>query len=642
MIIFKTLTWKNFLSTGNQPTTLNLNVSPTTLVLGANGSGKSTMLDALCYVLFKKPFRKIKKDQILNTINKADCVVEVEFSIGTREYTVRRGIKPDFFEILIDGEIRQKSAGQKDDQEFLEEDILKVNFESFTQVVILGNASYTPFMQLTTPKRREFIEHVLDIGVFSIMNDLLKAKQSTVKTNLDTLAKDITLLQEKDTLISGFIKKLKEDKEKVTQSAQQDIDHQNAIIEENEPVVAEIQENIRRINKDLTDASQRITQACNEKVSRKEAELQEVVAALEAQIVDFSGLENKLRGLIPTKVGIENNLKAVRDSLAFYTENDSCMTCKQKLHDDFRAEVVAAKTVSIQEYQDGLLKIEARLEKLRTDIDTYKKSNRSLEDQIRALESKHNNEVRAMMVASQDEIKDVTGELRKELATETTRLQTHQSAVASARQMIKKLEADMKADMKADNLEQECVKLAENARKLANKEADKQAAIELRHYYEVAGVLLKDTGIKAAIIKQYLPMINKLVNKYLAELDFFLSFALDENFNETFKSRYRDNLQYYSFSEGEKLRIDLSLLFAWRDIARMKNSCATNLLILDEVIDGSMDGNGTDFFIKMINELGEGSNVFVISHKQDSSLDKFRSVIRFEKEKNFSKLAEGN
>lgn len=642
MIHFKSLTWKNLLSTGNLPTTIRLDASPTTLVLGANGSGKSTMLDALCYVLFKKPFRKIKKDQIVNTINKGDCVVEVEFSIGTNEYVVRRGIKPDFFEIVINGEQRQKSAGQKDDQAFLEEDILKVNYESFTQVVILGNASYTPFMQLKTPQRREFIEHILDIGVFSVMNDILKTKQTGVKTNLDTLAKEINVHKEKLALVQGFIEKLEAEKKKATKNTLAEIENQNAIIDEHTPHITAIQATIASLNQRMSDASQEINKQNNLLVDQKAEQMEAAVADLESRIVDLSPLENKLRGFAPTKFGIEKNLKDVRDSIAFYTDNDSCKTCKQSIAEGFRSTIVAEKEAKIKEYETGLQMIAKASEKLNKQIADYKASNQQIREQITQIQNEHNREVRRMNQEAQDKIKTVTANLRQQLTAENEALQEHQSIVSGARQLVKKLEADMKAAQNSSSLEEQQVKKAQIESTLSTKEAERDESIELRHFYEVAGVLLKDTGIKAAIIKQYLPMINKLVNRYLTEFDFFLLFALDENFDETFKSRHRDNLQYYSFSEGEKLRIDLALLFAWRDIARMKNSCSTNLLILDEVIDGSMDNNGTDFFIKMINELGEGSNVFVISHKQDSSLDKFRSVLRFVKDKNFSKLAESN
>lgn len=642
MIHFKSLTWKNLLSTGNQPTTIRLDSSPTTLVLGANGSGKSTMLDALCYALFKKPFRKIKKDQIVNTINKSDCVIEVEFSIGQHEYTVRRGIKPDFFEIVIDGELRQKAAGQKDDQAFLEEDILKVNKESFTQVVILGNAAYTPFMQLKTPERRDFIEHILDIGVFSVMNDLLKTKQTGVKGSLETLAKEINVHREKLTLVESFIEKLEAERKKATSNTLNEIEEQNAIIDEHTPFISQLQQEIADLNLRMTNASQEINRQNNALVDARAVATEAEVAALEDTIVDFANLENKVRGFAPTKFGIEKNLKDVQASIAFYTDNDACKTCKQTIEESFRNTILDDKQKKIAEYQNGLSIIDKTVDKINAQIAEHKENNRKIKEQIVQIQNEHNKEVRRLNQEAQEKIKTVTANLRQSVAEKSETLQTHQSAVAAARQLVKKLEADMKAAQNSANLEEQILKRGQIERTLAAKEKERDETIELRHFYEVAGVLLKDTGIKAAIIKQYLPMINKLVNKYLTEFDFFLLFALDENFDETFKSRHRDTLQYHSFSEGEKLRIDLALLFAWRDIARMKNSCATNLLILDEVIDGSMDNNGTDFFIKMINELGEGSNVFVISHKQDSSLDKFRSVLRFIKDKNFSKLAESN
>ena len=640
MITFKELSWKNLLSTGNVPTTLRLDTHPTTLVLGANGSGKSTFLDALCYVLFKKPFRKIKKDQIVNTINNGDCVISVSFSVGTNDYIVRRGIKPDFFEITMpDGTIRKKAAGQKDDQAFLEEDILKVNFNSFTQVVILGNASYTPFMQLKTPERREFIEHILDIGVFSSMNVLLKAKQATVKIKLEWLNKEITLQNEKIKLVQGFIDTLEIEQKKAKVDIDQQIEVQNGIIDVNMP-------HVERLSAEIEIENEALTIKTNELNVSLAAEIDEITQAHEAQIaelsesvVDVSQLEDRVRKLLHQKSGIEENAKTAQQTIDFYSDMDKCKTCKQVIDEEFRENILAEKTKLLANYNEGLGKIAEQIEKQAKKLREIKASNSTIALQIRELTDSRQVIIREVTAKNQLEVRRLTSEMQQSIKALTNELQGHQSAISAARQFIKKMQADQSSASAEQNIQEQYDERDRLVRVSEHLEAEKAEALETRHIYEIAAVFLKDTGIKAAIIKQYLPMINKLVNKYLAELDFYLSFGLDENFEETFKSRHRDTLQYYSFSEGEKLRIDLALLFCWRDIARMKNSCATNLLILDEVIDGSMDHNGTDFFIKMINELGTGSNVFVISHKQDSSLDKFTNVIRFEKEKNFSKLA---
>lgn len=639
MIVFETLTWKNFLSTGNAPTTIRLNSSPTTLVLGQNGSGKSTMLDALCWVLFKKPFRKIKKNQIVNTINGSNCEVSVQFSIGTNQYTVRRGIDPDYFEIIMpDGNPRLKAAGQKDDQAFLQEDILKVNYTSFTQVVILGNASYTPFMQLEPKDRRAFIEHILDIGVFSSMNKILNTKQTTLATTLADAAKDIEFQKERAKLVQGFIDKLEIERQKAQVDTEKQIREQNEIIDVHMPDIERLTSEIEVENESLTKHTNELNDALAAEIEEHRVACETKRDELEESLVDYSALEDKIRKLVHMKSGIEENAKLTQQNIEFYTNMDTCKTCKQELDENFRVKIVTEKTAALEEFKAGLDKITKEITKNNKKLAEIKASNATIESEIRSLTTGHQTMVRELTAASQAKFRTVTAEMQEHIKKLTTELHSHQTAVSAARQFIKKIEAD-RANESSANLDEQYKKRDDIIKKGMVLEAKRAEAIETRHFYEIAAVLLKDTGIKAAIIKQYLPMINKLVNKYLTELDFYLLFALDENFNETFKSRHRDTLQYYSFSEGEKLRIDLALLFAWRDIARMKNSCATNLLILDEVIDGSMDHNGTDFFIKMINELGTGSNVFVISHKQDSSLDKFKDVLRFEKVKNFSQLA---
>src|ERR1700733_6620552 len=555
MILFRALRWKNLLSTGNQFTELQLDKSPTTLILGANGSGKSTALDALCYGLFKKPFRKINKDQLINTINGGECEIEIEFSIGTDEYKVRRGINPDFFEVLKNGgPPRKQEAAKKDDQKFLEEDILKVNFDAFTQVVILGNAKYTPFMQLTTPKRRAFIEHILDIGVFSTMNDILGTRQKTIKRDLEGIGNDIFSVEEQITLVQGFIKKLHDEANRAKDEIEAKISQGSASVDK---LLGEIETLTEQVN-----------------------ELSETIS-------DNDNVVSRIQFLADTERKINQNISSAKSRIEFYAENDSCNTCGQSIQQTHRETITLDKNKQLEKYQEGLTKLA--------------------------------NE-RATFQKRLQEIKVVS----KEIQTLNAHIQEKSNTIRATRTYVAKLEADLKKEPGNVKEQEEKVQLLEQ--KLVDYERQKEEFVEQRHFYEVAAVLLKDTGIKAAIIKHYLPAINRLVNKYLEDLDFFLSFSLDEQFNETLKSRNRDTLSYFSFSEGEKLRIDLALLFTWREIARGKNSCATNLLILDEVIDSSLDQDGTDYVIRMFNELGKMANVFVISHKNDAAMDKFTDV----------------
>lgn len=532
-----------------------------------------------------------------------------------------------------------KSAGQKDDQAFLEEDVLGVNYESFTQIAVLGNAAYTPFMQLKTPQRREFIEHILDIGVFSTMNDILKTKQTGIKTALESLTKDIDLQKEKVKLVEGFIEKLEAEQRKVKVDTDAQIEAQNAIIDARMPDIERLTAEIETENESLTTQTNELNATLTAEIEEINTVFETKVESLDETIIDVSPVESKIAKLTHMRQGINDNARATQQNIDFYSDTDACKTCKQNIHEDFRVKILSEKTKQLAEFKTGLEKITAEIEKYTKKLQEHKAANVAVEVELRKLRSENQMTIREVSSTNQITVRKITAEMQAKIKVLTTELQGHEAAVSAARQFIKKMLADKNSTSAAANIQEQYQKRDDLTEKSTSLESKKEYAIETRHFYEIAAVLLKDTGIKAAIIKQYLPMINKLVNKYLAELDFYLLFALDENFDETFKSRHRDTLQYHSFSEGEKLRIDLSLLFAWRDIARMKNSCATNLLILDEVIDGSMDHNGTDFFIKMINELGTGSNVFVISHKQDSSLDKFKDVLRFEKIKGFSQLA---
>lgn len=643
MIIFKELSWRNFLSTGNTPTVLKLDQAPTTLVLGVNGSGKSTMLDALCYCLFKKPFRKMKKDQLLNTINGGECELEVLFEIGARRYKIRRGIKPDLFEIYEDGssEPRHQAAGQKDDQAYLEEDVLKVNCDGFKQVVILGNADYTPFMQLSKPDRRAFIEQILDIGVFSIMNKILNDKQTALVRKVEGIHKDININQEKIKLVADFIAKLESDRKKVTAATQRQIDEQNEIIDNLFPDIEILQAKLKVENATLANQTATFNAATQVKLDELRDVLDAEIIVLEDERKDHYEIESRIVKLNSIRPGIEQSRKNAQATLNFYLQNDSCNTCKQTIQQDFKSKIIEEKQTQVAEFEAGLTKLDNTVSGLRSDIVAIKKHNEIIQGKIAKISGDQQKEVRRILAESQIKLKEISASLQQTIEGLNDDLQTKQSAVSAARQFIQKMQADIQKAAASENIEEQQKKKDQFVATGVRLEKEKEEAVETKHYYDLAAVLLKDTGIKAAIIKQYLPTINKQVNKYLTELDFFLSFFLDENFSETLKMRHRDELSYTCLSEGEKLRIDLALLFAWRDVARMKNSCATNLLILDETLDSSLDWAGTEAFIRMVAKQ-VGSNTFIISHKGDLMADKFGNIVRFSKVKNFSQIMDEN
>jgi DNA repair exonuclease SbcCD ATPase subunit len=605
VILFKSASWKNFLASGNIPTVIKLDQASTTLVLGVNGSGKSTLLDAICFGLYKKPFRKIKLEQIVNTINNADCEVVVEFEIGTKQYKVTRTLKPAAMELLIDGKPRPQEAATKDDQAFLEQDILKVDYDSFTQVVILGNAKYLPFMQLPAGKRREFIETILDIGVFSTMNEILKEKMDDVKDDLKTNGTSVISIKEQIALIQGFIAKLEAEQKKAAQETENQITELQVQIEER--VTATDALKLELVSLQATVQESVIVE---EDRDAHQKEKQDIMAAVQTDV--------KL--LDADKKKIKSDIEKANKVLSFYNNTLVCDTCGQEINASHRTGIISSTQTEIDDY-------EKKIEKLDTDririIENGKQSCKNIDEKLATLTPR--------LEEAAKQKKDLE-KLRMTLSERANEKKNLETRIDMCRQLLER--------KPSGNIEEQTKKLTDSHAKLVRLEGQKKEHLETQQFYIAAGVMLKDSGIKAAIIRQYLPAINKLVNKYLAALDFFVSFSLDESFDETFKARHRDTLQYNSFSQGEKLRIDLALLFAWREIARQKNSCATNLLILDEVIDGSMDANGTDLFIKLLNDNLQGSNVFVISHKNDAALDKFRATLRFARDKNFSKLIE--
>ena len=567
MIHFEIVRWKNFLSTGNNFTEIQLDRNSTTLIIGENGAGKSTILDALCFGLFGKPFRNINKNQLLNTVNASSAMVEVEFRIGSKEVKVRRGIKPNVFEIFINGKMYNQDANARDYQKYLEQQILKLNYRSFTQVVILGSSTFVPFMQLKARHRREVVNEILDIQIFSIMNLLMRERIKQTTADLRENEYQHELADEKITMQEKYIEDTKKNKKK--------------LITEKTNLIAGNEEEVFK-----QEAENKILKVTNETYLNQITDTDKVKE-------QYSKMKDIRSTLIEKKTTNSKMLK-------FFEDNDNCPTCEQPLNNS--EEMISAKQKEIDKFAKALDELQ----------DVLSKSKNRQTEISGILEKIRANEVKAAQSSSS------IRELEKFNATLTSEIEALQSGTVTKEEenKLKKLKKDFSF------FDKEKTKLKE----------------ELT-YSEAARNMLQDTGIKTKVIKKYLPIMNKLINTYLNSMEFYVNFTLDENFNETIKSRYRDDFTYASFSEGEKMRIDLALLFTWRAVAKMKNSTNTNLLILDEIFDSSLDGTGTDEFLKILNTLGD-ENVFVISHKQDALADKFRSTIRFEKVKNFSHVVE--
>ena len=574
MIVFKKIRWKNFLSTGNNFTEVQLDRNPNTLIVGENGAGKSTILDALCFALFGKPFRKITKQQLVNTINGKGTSVEVEFEIGPNKYVVVRGIKKygsSPFEIYANDQLVNQPGASRDYQAFLEENILKLNMKSFTQIVILGNASFTPFMQLPAAHRREIIEDLLDIKIFSAMNILLKDKISENQDAVKDTKYKVEIANEKLSVHEQYLNELRENK--------------SAQIEANESLITEANDRIAIAQQEVEDA-------------------QQLIKTYEDSISDETKVSSKLNKIRELESAIETKIKKLKREIRFYEENEHCPTCGQDLDED---------------------KVKSELDSKRDSLSTTTNALDQLETEYTAVNTRLTeiNDVHTNISSTQTSINQKLSDVSAD-----------QSYIGKIQQDIAKLQNtevdDQDTKDKINTLKRALGKLEKMQEKLINE----------KQLLDVAADLLRDKGIKTKIIKQYVPIMNKLVNKYLAAMDFFVNFELNENFEEVIKSRHRDVFSYASFSEGEKMRIDLALLFTWRAIAKMKNSVSTNLLMLDEVFDASLDGNGCDEFLKLIHQMGSDTNVFVISHKGDVLADKFYSTLRFEKHKDFSRIAE--
>jgi DNA repair exonuclease SbcCD ATPase subunit len=569
MILFKKLRWKNFLSTGNFFTEVDLNEGSATLIVGENGAGKSTILDALSFSLFGKPFRKINKPQLLNTINNKNLVVEVEFDIGKSKYKIIRGMKPNIFEVYQDGKLMNQSAVMKDYQTVLEKQILKVNHKSFSQVVVLGSATFQPFMQLTAFQRREIIEDLLDLQIFTTMNSILKDKVMENNERISDLNSEKKVLSSKIEMLKEHMKEIQSNNDKL-------ISEKKARIEDTET----------NIN-NLVD---------------KCKEIKDKIDSLKDKTVDQESFNKKLSKLNSLKHKIEANLSQLNKEVKFFHEYDNCPTCKQQIDEEFKKETVENKSSEIGEIENGLKKLS----------EEYESTNKKLQEIM---------------------------EINSEIGDNILELNGLKTKISSLLEYKESLEEEIN-NIKESSKEKDDNKLPEFIKQLSTIEEDYYEAMNEKKTLQAAGTLLKDGGIKSRIIKQYIPIMNKLINKYLASMEFMCQFELDETFNETIKSRYRDVFSYASFSEGEKMRINLAILFAWRAIAKMRNSVNTNLLIMDEVFDSSLDSNGTEEFMKIIKNLTSDTNTFIISHKSDQIIDKFERVIRFEKHKNFSRIAE--
>ena len=567
MIIFKKVRWKNFLSTGNYFLEVQLDRSPTTLIVGENGSGKSTVLDALCFVLFNKPFRTISKSQLVNSINLGGTIVEIEFVIQKNNFKIIRGMKPNIFEIYCNGRMMNQDANALDTQKILEQQILKLNYRSFTQVVILGSSTFIPFMQLRSKDRREVVEDILDIKIFSLMNFLLKHKVKEVSEELKSIEYEFRLSKEKIDLQNKYIEDIRKNKER--------------IIEEKEHLVFD---------------SERVVLSEQEKADKIKLEIK----SLEPETSQKENVKSSIREYHKMEAKLSNRVDENKRQKEFFENNETCPVCTQDIELELKKQKIEEKSKRIQELNSGI-------DKLKVELDDKEQLLKGIE-----------------MLSKQIREKEV--EVAK-IGTSITHME----------RLIRQTNIQIQAMKKGEVSEEDKVKLTRLSERCKLQEEQITKLREDKFYVDVARNLLMDTGIKTKIINKYLPIMNKLINGYLTSMDFYVNFTLDNNFNETIKSRHRDEFSYSSFSEGEKMRIDLALLFTWRAVAKMKNSTNTNLLILDEIFDSSLDTTGTDDFLKILNTFAD-QNVFVISHKGDTMFDKFRSVIKFEKQRNFSKL----
>ena len=570
MILFERIRWKNFLSTGNQFTEVSLCDNTTSLIIGTNGAGKSTILDALCFSLFGKPFRKINKPQLINSTNEKDCRVEIEFTLSGTQWKIIRGIKPAIFEIWKSGSLMDQASSAVDQQKWFEQNVLKMNFKSFTQIVILGSSTFVPFMQLTSSNRREVIEDLLDIRIFSNMNLVIKEKIREIRENIKVLELKKESLNDKVSMQKEFIEKVERDSEFMIDAKQN---------------------RINGLDLEMLDHMKK-SEYYDEEIKAKHFELNRL-----------SGDKDKLKKLNELKGKISQRIDSVVKEHKFFTGNTVCPTCTQSIEEDFRINKITDAQNKSKELQSGFVELEEAI--------------KEEEERERQLNT-----------------------ITREITNLTHGISTNNVTIAEIRKQIKCLESEIQklADQLA-NKNSEHEKLDSFKQKLKETLNELSESREKINYYDFSYSLLKDGGVKTKIIKKYLPLINNQVNRYLQMMDFYINFTLDEEFNETIQSPIHEDFSYSSFSEGEKMRIDLALLFTWREVARMKNSVNTNLLIMDEVFDSSLDGFGTEEFLKIIRYVIKDANIFIISHKE-SLHDKFENVIKFEKVKGFSRRSE--
>lgn len=567
MITFKTISWQNFLSTGNTPTTVNLNDSATTLIIGSNGAGKSTILDALTFVLYGKSFRKINKAQLINTVNEKNCFVSIEFDINSTEWKVERGIKPNIFKIYRNNEPLDQSASAIDQQKWLEQNVLKMNYKSFTQIVILGSSTFVPFMQLPSSSRREVVEDLLDIKIFSSMNDLIKSKIRLIRDDVRTLDLKKDAIKDKVKMQKSFIDKLEK---------------------EGKDLIGGKKEEIESLQQEVRDSF----------LSGSKLEDQLLVKQEELKV--FEGANKRLREFGNIKGKMSQKINTLIKEHKFFSDNRVCPTCNQDIEEDFRVNRIRDSQDKASELQQGYKELQQAIEK----------------EELR-----------------ESSFTQLTGEVTK-LLNGITQNNTH---ITGCQKQVKRLESEIQTiTNQFENRNSEQSRLNELRDNLEETYSNLATRKEDISYHDFLYTLLKDGGVKSKIIKKYLPLINQQVNKYLQLMDFYINFKLDEEFSETVESPIHEDFSYASFSEGEKMRIDLSLLFTWREIARVKNSVNTNLLIMDEVFDSSLDGFGTDEFLKIIRYIISDANIFVISHKTGME-DKFEDVLKFEKVKGFSR-----
>ena len=566
MIHFKSISWKNFLSTGNTPIEIKLDNHPTNLIIGKNGSGKSTLLDALCFVLFNKPFRIIKKEQMVNTINNGGCNVTIEFSVGTKNYKVIRSVKPNKFEIYKDDVLVNQDASTIDYQKYLERNIMKLNYRSFIQVVLLGSSSYEPFMKMKSRYRREAVEEILDVRVFTLMDYNLRDQQRDLGKSVSDLRHSCDLIEQKVLLQAEHLKSLK--------SRIGDAEESSRVkIEQNKEADRQYRQDLQQLNENIA----------------KQQEIMKFKPDVDKKAKKLSKLESK----------IENNLETHKETLTFFETHDECPTCTQSIPKELKSKKVEEEKDTITKLQSGLQDIMQEITKVESEITQM----------------------------------DVVSKKIQEMNINVAKIH---SSLEGIKKHSDDVELNTTDGQDSDKLEQDLKDLSEQ---LDKQKTELNTLSTEKDYVDVIREILSDKGARAQIIKKYLPIMNQLINKYLQSMDFFVSFTLDEEFNETVKSRHRDTFSYNSFSEGEKMRIDLALLFTWRTIAKMKNSTNTNLLILDEIFDSSLDGSGTEDFFKILGTMSN-ENVFIISHKGDILFDKFTNIIKFEKEHNFTKLEE--